>query len=93
MWYSLPHHVDLGDGRVSISRDLPRKHVTAYVAYEVKTTGDYWGDQQLAAYPAAADVVASPFGIVLRPGGVPRLRDVALRSAAPSCTRRRRTSG
>jgi hypothetical protein len=62
MWYSLPHHVDLGDGRVSISRDLPLKHITAYVAYEVKTTGDYWGDQQLAAYPAAGDLVASPFG-------------------------------
>ena len=62
LWFSLPHHVDLGDGRMSISRDLPLKHITYYVAYEIKTTGDYWGDQQLAAYPPNADVITSPLG-------------------------------
>ena len=62
IWYSVPHHVDLGDGRASISRDVPRLHVSYYVAYEVKTVGDYWGAQQLAAYPPAPDVQVLPFG-------------------------------
>jgi hypothetical protein len=61
-WYSLPHHVDTGSGRVALSRDLPRQHVNYYFAYDVHTVGDYWGERQLAAYPAAADVVVSPFG-------------------------------
>jgi hypothetical protein len=61
-WYSVPHHVDVGDGRIALSRDLARYHVNYFVAYEVKTTGDYWGDQQLAAYPAAPDLIATPFG-------------------------------
>ncbi len=63
IWYSLPHHVDVGDGRMSISREFPRQHVSSYIAYQVKTTGDYWGDQQLAAYPPSSDVVVSPFGV------------------------------
>jgi hypothetical protein len=62
LWFSLPHHVDNGDGRVSISRELARQHVNYFVAYEVKTVGDYWGERQLEAYPPAPDVVATAFG-------------------------------
>ena len=61
-WYSLPHHVDTGSGRVSISRELFRQHINYYVAYDVRTTGDYWGDRQLAAYPTNPDIVVTPFG-------------------------------
>jgi hypothetical protein len=32
------------------------------LAYEIKTTDDYWGSQQLAAYPPYANVVTTPFG-------------------------------
>ncbi|HEY0380866.1 MAG TPA: hypothetical protein VGC72_01575, partial [Candidatus Elarobacter sp.] len=62
IWFSLPHHVDVGDGRASISRDLPRQHLTYYLAYEIKTIGDYWGEQQLAAYPRASDAFTNEFG-------------------------------
>lgn len=66
MWFSLPHHVDSGDGRVSLSRDLLRQHVNYFVAYEVRTVADYWGAQQLAAYPVAPgptpDLVTTTFG-------------------------------
>jgi hypothetical protein len=61
-WFSLAHHVDNGDARVSISRELARQHVSYYVAYEVKTVGDYWGAQQLAAYPVNPNVVTTQFG-------------------------------
>ena len=62
MWYSEPHHVDQGDGRIALSRDLTRRHINYYVAYEVRTVGDYWGDKQLAAFPANPDVATTPFG-------------------------------
>ena len=61
-WYSVPHHVDLGAARVSVARDLLRQHVTYYVAYDVRTTDDYWGSQQLAAYPQNADNLVTSFG-------------------------------
>ncbi len=61
-WYSEPHHVDLTDGRASLSRTDVRLHLSYYLAYEVRGTGDYWGGQQLAAYPAAPDAVTTPFG-------------------------------
>jgi len=61
-WFSLPHHVDAGDGRIALSREFFKQHVSSYVAYEVKTTDDYWGAQQLAAYPANPDTVTTPFG-------------------------------
>jgi len=62
LWYSLPHHVDTGDGRISLSRELFRQHISYYVAYEVKTVGDYWGSQQLAAYPTPTDSLTTAFG-------------------------------
>ncbi len=67
-WYSLPHQVDVADGRVSLARTFDRLHVNAFVAYETRTTGDYWGGQQLAAYPAGnpacggGDLCVTPFG-------------------------------
>ena len=61
-WYSLPHHVDTGEARVSISRELFRQHISYFVAYDVRTIGDYWGERQLAAYPASADVISTSFG-------------------------------
>jgi hypothetical protein len=61
-WFSEPHHVDIGDLRIALSRDHVRQHINYYVAYEVKTTGDYWGSQQLAAFPAPADAVTTAFG-------------------------------
>ncbi|HEV2740951.1 MAG TPA: hypothetical protein VGU66_20505 [Candidatus Elarobacter sp.] len=61
-WFSEPHHVDAGDARVAVSRAQPLLHINYFVAYEVKTVGDYWGGQQLAAYPVNADVVTNGFG-------------------------------
>jgi hypothetical protein len=61
-WYSLPHHVDTGAARVSLSRELFRQHISYYVAYDVRTVGDYWGERQLAAYPPGADVLPTAFG-------------------------------
>jgi hypothetical protein len=61
-WYSLPHHVETSDARVSLSRELSRLHINYYVAYDVHTVGDYWGERQLLAYPAAPDVTVTPFG-------------------------------
>ena len=92
-WYSLPHHVDTGDGRIALSRELSRQHVNYYVAYDVKTVGDYWGERQLDAYPAAPDVVITAVRHVLGPVG--RSAGSRRRTACRrrSCTRRRSTSG
>ena len=63
MWYSTPHHVDVTDGRVTLSRTFQQQHINAFVAYETRTTGDYWGSQQLAAYPdPGTDTVVNQFG-------------------------------
>ena len=67
-WFSLPHQIDLADGRVSLSRTFSQQHVNAYVAYETRSTGDFWGAHQLEAYPAGnpscggGDVCVTPFG-------------------------------
>ncbi len=61
-WYSLPHQTDLGDLRLTLSSMRERQHLHYFLAYEIKTTDDYWGAQQLAAYPANPDVVTTPFG-------------------------------
>ncbi|HEX3550751.1 MAG TPA: hypothetical protein VHT53_10265 [Candidatus Elarobacter sp.] len=61
-WFSLPHEVDAGDLRLTLSGAQERRHLNYYVAYEVKTTDDYWGSQQLAAYPANPDVVTTQWG-------------------------------
>ncbi|HYW52462.1 MAG TPA: hypothetical protein VE826_00760 [Dongiaceae bacterium] len=61
-WYSEPHQIDLGDLRFAVSGARERQHLRYFLAYEIKTTDDYWGAQQLAAYPANPDVVTTPFG-------------------------------
>jgi len=61
-WFSVPHETDLGDVRLTLSGTRQLQHLNYFVAYEVKTTDDYWGAQQLAAYPANADIVTTPYG-------------------------------
>lgn len=61
-WFSLPHQVDVADARAALSRTFPFQHITSYVAYETRTTGDFWGAQQRAAYPAAPATVTTAFG-------------------------------
>ncbi len=61
-WYSQPHQLDNGDLRLTLSGVRERQHLRSFVAYEIKTTGDYWGSAQLAAYTPNADTVVTPFG-------------------------------
>jgi hypothetical protein len=65
-WYNTPHSVDSADTRVSLSKQFGQRHVNAFVAYEVKQTGDYWGAQQLDAYPVGTlgcgDTCVNQFG-------------------------------
>jgi hypothetical protein len=61
-WFSLPHHTDVGDGRVALSRELTTRHINYYVAYEVRTVDDYWGARQLLAYPPYPNTVTTDFG-------------------------------
>jgi hypothetical protein len=65
-WFSVPHQIDVADARVSLARTFNTQHVNAYLAYESRTTGDFWGNQQLAAYPpgtlGCGDVCITPFG-------------------------------
>jgi hypothetical protein len=63
-WYSVPHQVDLTDARVSLSRTFDRQHINTFLAYESRTTADYWGGAQLAAYPLplGGDTVTTEFG-------------------------------
>jgi hypothetical protein len=66
MWYSLPHHVDNGDLRLTLAGAQERRSLRYFVAYEVKTVDDYWGAEQLAAYPVGTpcggDFCTSQFG-------------------------------
>ncbi|HEX3469435.1 MAG TPA: hypothetical protein VHT05_15240 [Candidatus Elarobacter sp.] len=61
-WYNLPHNVDMGDLLFSIADGRPKLHLQYYVAYEIKTTDDYWGSQQLLAYTPSPDFVTTAFG-------------------------------
>jgi hypothetical protein len=51
-FYSVPHQVDNGDLRFTVAGAREHQHLRYFVAYEIKTIDDYWGAQQLAAYPA-----------------------------------------
>jgi hypothetical protein len=62
MWFNLPHEVDLGDLLFTAADSRERLHLRYYLAYEVKTTDDYWGSQQLAAYTPYPNTVTTPFG-------------------------------
>ncbi len=61
-WYSEPHHVDQTNSRASLSRTDVKRHLNYYVAYEVDNTSDFWGSQQLAAYPLNGETVGTGFG-------------------------------
>ena len=66
-WFNLPHHTDLGDSRITLSRSFSRQRINTFLTYEVRTTDDYWGAEQLAAYPPSSyyygtDSVTTPFG-------------------------------
>lgn len=61
-WYSVPHQLDAGDLRLTVAGSRERQHLRYFLAYEIKTTDDYWGAQQLAAYPAYPDLVTDGFG-------------------------------
>ncbi len=61
-WYSEPHHVDTTNSRASVSRTDVKRHLNYYLAYEVDNTGDFWGSQQLAAYPPNGNTVNTGFG-------------------------------
>jgi hypothetical protein len=62
MWFSLPHHVDQTDVGTSLSRAYAFNKVQTYLAYDVATTGDYWGSRQLSEYPPLPDTFVSPYG-------------------------------
>lgn len=66
MWFSLPHHVDAGDLRFTVAGARDKLRLRYYLAYEIKTIDDYWGDQQLAAYPSGTagcgNVCTNEFG-------------------------------
>jgi hypothetical protein len=65
-WFNLPHETDARDARLSLSRGFARQHVNALLTYEVRTTNDYWGAAQLAAYPNYG-VITTPFGSYTTP--------------------------
>jgi hypothetical protein len=59
-WFNLPHEVDSGDLLLAVADAQEKFHLRDFLAYEVKTTADYWGNQQLLAYPAAANTATIP---------------------------------
>ncbi|HEY4441246.1 MAG TPA: hypothetical protein VGN14_12380 [Candidatus Elarobacter sp.] len=50
-WFNVPHQTDLADTRLTLSDALQKAHLNTFLSYEVRNTADYWGAQQLAAYP------------------------------------------
>ncbi|MDB5042387.1 MAG: hypothetical protein JWN27_3113 [Candidatus Eremiobacteraeota bacterium] len=69
MWFSLPHQVDQAESRITLSRQFARQHLNTYLSYDIRQAADYWGDQQLAAYPvgtfgcgAGGDTCVTPYG-------------------------------
>lgn len=62
-WFTLPHHVDTTTTTATLARTpLTVKKPSLYLAYNVTNIGDYYGDAQLAAYPAFTDVVTTQYG-------------------------------
>jgi hypothetical protein len=76
-WYSVPHHVDSFDGIASLSHAL-NKTVSAYVAYEVANTGDYYNAGQQAVYPPFVPTIGqTPFPSYASFRGVSTLRTLS----------------
>jgi hypothetical protein len=62
-WFSLPHHIDTTNTSVTLAYGAPTpKLPSGYLSYQVLNVGDYYGNDQLTAYPAAADTAVSPYG-------------------------------
>lgn len=62
-WFSLPHHVDNANFTATLANTPASPKLPAtYLAYSVQNIGDYYGKDQLAAYPAYADSVTTEFG-------------------------------
>ncbi len=60
-WYSLPHHVVTTDVSETIARTpLSTKLPAFLVTYDVLNIGDFYGSQQLVAYPPAPDTETIP---------------------------------
>lgn len=59
-WYSEPHHVDITTGTASLARAFDYNKLSTYLAYSLTETADYWGANQLLAYPAAPNTMTIP---------------------------------
>ena len=68
-WYSLPHHVDTDSFNTTLAyTSLTTKIPSAYLAYSVLNVGDYYGKDQLAAYPPFVGNTGLP-GVEVTPTG------------------------
>lgn len=62
-WYSLGHHIAQTDTSVTLARTpLSVKLPALLLSYDILNIGDYYGAQQLYAYPPFSDTVTTPFG-------------------------------
>ncbi len=62
-WFSLPHHIDTTNTSVTLAYAAPLpKLPSGYLSYQVLNIADYYGAQQLIAYPPADDTYVSPYG-------------------------------
>jgi hypothetical protein len=62
-WYSLPHHEITTDFSATIARTpLNVKQPAFLLTYDNLNIGDFYGADQLHAYPAAPDVIVNQFG-------------------------------
>jgi hypothetical protein len=58
-WFSAPHHIDTTDTTFSLSRVFGPK-AAVYVSYEITNVGDFYGAQQLVAYPPGSAGAINP---------------------------------
>ncbi len=62
-WFSLPHYVDTTISSVTLAHTpLTSKQPSVYVSYGVTNVGDYYGGNQLVAYPPFASPYIAPDG-------------------------------
>jgi hypothetical protein len=62
-WFSLPHHIDTQNTTATVAYTPAISKLPAYyVSYNVLNIGDYYGADQLQAYPPAADTIVNQYG-------------------------------
>lgn len=61
-WFSQPHVTDNAQSRATLSDTTRNGKVSTFLTYQITNVGDFWGAQQLQAYPARPDTVTTPFG-------------------------------